>query len=122
MRPHEKLKVWKKAIDLSVSVYNTTESFPKREWYGLAQQLRRAAVSVSSNIAEGAARRSKKEYLHFLAIAQGSPSEVATQLLIAKRLGYIENDAYRSQYRATDEIGRMLNGLRKSIAPKSTYD
>ncbi|NNE66763.1 MAG: four helix bundle protein [Pyrinomonadaceae bacterium] len=115
MRPHERLNVWKKSIDLSVSIYNVTECFPKREWYGLAQQLRRASVSVSSNIAEGSARSSKKEFLHFLAIAQGSASEIATQILIAKRLGYVSSEEYRSFYADSDEIGRMISGLRKTI-------
>jgi len=119
MRPHERLDVWKKSIDLSVAVYDATEAFPKREWYGLSQQVRRAAVSVPSNIAEGSARESRKEYLHYLAIAQGSASEVATQLLIAKRLGFISEAEYIKFYRDTNEIGRMITGLRKSIRSKS---
>jgi len=119
MRPHERLDVWKKSVDLSVSVYKTTETFPKREWYGLAHQMRRAAVSIPSNIAEGSARTSEKEFLHYLAIAQGSASEVSTQLLIAKRLGYVDNESYICFYRQTNDIGKMITGLRKSVFQRS---
>jgi four helix bundle protein len=115
MRPHEKLNVWKKSIDLSTSIYAITEKFPKREWYGLSQQVRKASVSIPSNIAEGSARSSPKEFSYFLSVAQGSSSEVATQLLIAKRLGYIDKHTYVEFYRDTEKIGRMISGLRKSI-------
>lgn len=85
----------------------------------MSQQLRRASVSIPSNIAEGSARKSKKEFLHYLTIDLGSATEVATQALIAKRLGYVDNDLYISIYKETDEIGRMITGLRKSILSKS---
>ena len=115
MRPHEKLDVWKKGIDFTVEIYRATEVFPKEEKFGLTSQLRRAAVSIPSNIAEGAARTSNKEFLHFLSIAQGSASEVATQLLIASRLGYIAKDEYRNFYLQVDDLGRMLTGLAKHL-------
>ena len=86
MRPHENLNVWKKAVDFVVEVYKTTEHFPKEERFGLTSQIRRASVSVAANIAEGAARKSIKEFSHFLSNAQGSASEVETELLISFRL------------------------------------
>lgn len=115
MRPHERLDLWNSSIDFSVEIYTATETFPKREWYGLAQQVRKAAVSIASNIAEGSARKSNKEFLHFLTIAQGSASEVASQMLIAKRLGYVDNKSYVHFYKQTDSIGKMITGLQKSI-------
>ena len=89
MRPHENLNVWKKSVDFVVDVYKTTEHFPREEKFGLTSQIRRASVSVSANIAEGAARKSLKEFSHFLSNAQGSASEVETELLISYPLGYL---------------------------------
>src|ERR1044071_4410613 len=88
-KPHKKLDVWNVALDLVSEIYKLTESFPTREVYGLTSQIRRAAVSVPSNIAEGAGRHTKKEFVNFLHMAQGSLSEVDTQSEIAKRLGYL---------------------------------
>jgi four helix bundle protein len=111
MRPHEDLDVWKKSIDFVVEIYKMTESFPADERFGLTSQMRRASVSIPANIAEGAARQSGKEFLRFLSIAQGSTSEVETELLIAKRLGLIEPDVYQNVKDSLDEIGRMNAGL-----------
>jgi four helix bundle protein len=86
-RPHEKLEVWRDAMDFVEAVYRFSTSFPADERYGLTAQLRRAAVSIPSNIAEGAARRSRREYLKFLSIARASPAEADTQIKIAVRLG-----------------------------------
>ena len=86
MRPHERLDVWRKAIEFVLEVYKATESFPKDETFGLTSQVRRASVSVPANFAEGAARSSRKEFAHFISNAQGSASEVETELLIARRL------------------------------------
>jgi four helix bundle protein len=87
-RPHERLEVWRDAMDLVVAVYRLSDQFPDAERFGLTSQIRRAAISVPSNIAEGAARRSTPEYLRFLSIARGSLSEMDTQRQIACRLGY----------------------------------
>ena|SRR5215218_7658642 len=89
MRPHEKLDVWKKSIEMVTAVYEITKAFPADERFGLVSQIRRAGVSVPANIAEGAARHSDKEFCQFLSIAQGSASELETELLIAKNLGYL---------------------------------
>ena len=111
MRPHEKLDVWAKAIDFVVTIYKTTESFPKEEKFGLTSQVRRAAVSIPANIAEGAARDSPKEFAHFLSNAQGSASELETELLIAHRLGYLQESVYLELRATLDSIGRMIIGL-----------
>jgi len=119
MRPHEKLDVWKKAVDFVVAVYKTTESFPKDERFGLTSQLRRAAVSIPANIAEGAGRKSSKEFAHFLSNSQGSASEVETELLIASRLNYVGEGNYLVLRSSLDEIGRMLTGLCQHLEKKS---
>jgi four helix bundle protein len=111
MRPHEKLGVWGKSVEFVVDIYRATDGFPREEKFGLTSQLRRAAVSVPANIAEGAARKSRKEFLHFLSNAQGSASEVETELLIASRLGFLGDKEYGDLRAALDEIGRMLTGL-----------
>lgn len=111
MRPHENLDVWKRSVDFTVAVYKITENFPKDERFGLISQIRRASVSIAANIAEGAGRRSDKEFLNFLSIAQGSTSEVETELLIAFRLNYLSSGDHEEMRRNTDEIGRMLTGL-----------
>lgn len=90
MKDHKELNAWKVSMDFVTEVYAATKDFPKDEIYGLTSQLRRAAVSVPSNIAEGAARNSPKEFMQFLYIALGSASEAETQLLIAQRLGYAQ--------------------------------
>ena len=111
MRPHERLDVWKKAIEFVIAVYNATDHFPKEERFGLTSQLRRAAVSIPANIAEGAGRKWLREFAHFLSTSQGSASEVDTELLIAHRLGYLDNSKYLELCGSLDEIGRMLTGL-----------
>jgi len=129
MRPHRKLKVWNEAVGFVVDVYQATRSFPKTEQYALADQLRRAAVSIPSNIAEGAARQTKKEFIQFLYIAYpvkyigrfllhgagGSASEIDTQLEVARRLNYITDEAKGELDTRLDAIGKMLTGLIKSL-------
>ena len=115
MRPHETLDVWKKAIDFVVAVYKATEAFPREEKFGLTSQVRRAAVSIAANIAEGAARKSQKEFAYFLSNSQGSASEVETELLIAYRLSYLSENTYLELRASLDEIGRMLTGLSQYV-------
>ena len=111
MRPHEKLDVWNRSVDFVVTIYRITDPFPREERFGLTSQIKRAAVSVPANIAEGAARTSPKEFLHFLSNAQGSASELETELLIARRLGYLNEKDYFKLRAALNDIGKMLAGL-----------
>src|SRR5690606_3674767 len=113
MKTHKDLEVWKKAIAFVTDVYNQTSNFPKEEIYGLVSQLRRSAVSVPSNIAEGAARQSNKEFIQFLYVALESLMELDTQLIIAKNLNFLSNEDLNDLQNKTDEIGKMLNGLIK---------
>ena len=114
MQGHEDLQVWQKAMDLVIAVYRLTDSFPKREVYGLASQMQRAAVSIPSNIAEGHGLKQTQAYLRHLAIANGSLAELETQIEIAHRLGYLGADSKPIVEKA-HEVGRMLAGLRKSL-------
>jgi four helix bundle protein len=112
-RGHYKLEAWKLARKLVTDVYKLTRGFPKEEMFGLTSQMRRSAVSVPSNIAEGAARSSAKEFAQFLNIARGSLSELETQLLIAVDLGYIkENDPV---FTVVDHVSRLVTGIHKSV-------
>lgn len=105
------LKVWQAAVEMVVQVYRETQNFPKKETYGLTIQIRRAAVSVASNIAEGKGRSSDKELLQFLSYAKGSLFEVETQTVIAHRLGYLSQSQSEAILSQTSEVGRLLNGL-----------
>ncbi len=109
------LIAWRKAMSLVREVYRITESFPRAEVYGLTNQLRRAAVSVPSNIAEGQARFSQKEFHHFLSQARGSLAEMETQLLIAQDLGYASTTASQGVLSKAAELSRILNGLIKAV-------
>lgn len=115
MRPHERLDVWQASIDLVVNVYEETEDFPKEERFGLTSQIRRASVSIAANIAEGAGRDSSKEFAHFLSNAQGSASELATELLIAERLKFLKAERYMILNSKLDGIGRMIFGLSRHV-------
>ncbi len=110
------LIVWQRAMDLVEQVYLASKSFPKEETYGLCSQLRRACVSIPSNIAEGQGRNSAKEFLHFLSIAYGSLREAETQILIAGRLAYLEQKQVTALMELAGEVGRLLNGLSKSLS------
>lgn len=103
----KELKIWSKAVELSVEVYKATAYFPKEEIYGLTAQIRRAAVSIPSNISEGAGRNSDKEFIHFLGIANGSPYELQTQLLIANKLNLIKSEALDPLLIGLEEIQKM---------------
>jgi len=111
----EKLDVWQKAIDFANLVYNETRAFPAEERFGLTNQLRRAAVSISSNIAEGSSRSSKSDFARFLEIAAGSVFEVVSQAFIAQHQGFWSGVQFRRIYNDAEELSRMLSGLRKSL-------
>jgi len=113
-RPHRDLEVWKKSMLLTKNIYEATTVFPKTEVYGLTSQMRRAAVSVPSNLAEGAARRGRKEFRQFINIAQGSLSELDTQLDLAKILGYLEQRTHEELISEVTDITKMLYGLSRS--------
>lgn len=122
MRSHNKLDVWKRSIDFVERIYRVTDGFPNEEKFGLTSQIRRAAVSIPANIAEGAGRRYAKEYLRFLSNAQGSASEVETELLIARRLGFLSDSEYVELYKELEAIGRMITGVSKYLRSKTTHD
>jgi len=117
-KPHKKLKVWQLAIDIVMDVYKTTESFPAEEKFGLISQMRRCAISIPSNIAEGAARHTHKEFINFLHIAQGSLSELDTQLEIAQRLCFVDKAISVSINAKLVETDKMLSGLIASLRIK----
>lgn len=111
VRSYKDLIVWQKSFHLSLQVYKVTQSFPKEELYGLTPQIRRCAVSIPSNIAEGYARHRRLEYIQFLKIAFGSGAELETQLLIAKELNYIPSEKYDQVNHLLEEVMKMLNVL-----------
>lgn len=111
MKSHKDLDVWKKSIDLATDIYKMTEKFPRSEIYGISNQMRRAAVSVPSNIAEGAGRHSNKEFIQILYISLGSLSELETQIIISIKLNYIKT----YDLEKISEIRRMLLGLIKAV-------
>ena len=116
IRNYQDLIVWQKAMVLVEMIYNATQGFPKHELYGLTNQIRRAAVSIPSNIAEGQARYSNAEFRNFLSIAQGSKAEVETQIMIAQRLNYIGSTDMNQILSLLIEISRMLASLRKKLS------
>lgn len=121
---YSELVVWQKAMDLVENVYGLTEKFPNEEKFGLTNQLRRAAVSIPANIAEGHGRKYTNAFLNHLSIASGSLMELETLFQISKRLGLIDKDTQNLLLAQTDEIGKMLSGLRSSlkqlpVSPKS---
>jgi len=114
-RPHKRLVAWQKAVELVTEIYKMTEGFPKKEEFGITSQLRRAAISVPSNIAEGLTRKTKKDKLHFLNIAQASLSEIDTQIEISLRLGYVSQQVYEDVEIRVVEVEKLLSGLIRSI-------
>jgi len=115
MRPHHRLEAWSKSVDLVTDVYRGIECFPKEERYGLTSQIRRAAVSIPANIAEGAGRHSRKEFAHFLSNAQGSASELETELIIGHRLGYLDERTFSMLIAQIERIGRLITGLSRHL-------
>ena len=113
------LRVWQEAMKLVYAVYHGTTNFPKHEVYGLAQQMRRAAVSVPSNIAEGKGHRSDREFRHFLFHARGSLLELQTQILIARELQYLAEERTRLLMDSAERVGRALSGLINSLSDKA---
>jgi len=118
MRPHQKLEAWAKGIELVIAIYKNSEHFPKEERYGLTSQIRRAAVSIPANIAEGAGRHSRKEFAHFLSNSQSSASELETELIIANRLGYLDETSFRVLIHELDRIGRLITGLVRHLGSR----
>ncbi len=115
MAGYRELKVWRLAMELAEEVYKLCDEFPRQEVYGLTSQLQRAAVSIPSNIAEGQARNTSKEFVYFLGIARGSLAELETQIMLAQRLDYLTAEKTDLVLEKAEEIGKMLNGLQKSI-------
>ena len=116
IRSHRDLIAWQKAMDLVVTVYTVGKTFPKEELFALTNQMRRAAVSVPANIAEGQGRRSKGEFRQFLGNARGSLLELDTHLELALRLGYLNEEQYDGVQNQLQEVGRIVNGLLRSLA------
>jgi four helix bundle protein len=117
---HRDLHAWREAMAMVELVYRTTAGFPKAEFFGLVNQIRRCAISVPSNIAEGAARNSTREWVQYLGISCGSLSELETQLELAIRLGYLQ--AYTDALRQLNRVGRIVRALRNSLREKMTKE
>lgn len=115
IKSYRDLEVWQKAMDLAVDCYKLTEKFPTDEKYGLCSQLQRAAASIPANIAEGHSRHHTKEFLQFVSVAKGSLAELETHLILANRLAYIEGNGLEVMLEKTSTLGRMLNGLQRSL-------
>lgn len=115
VRGYRDLDVWKRSVSFVTAVYAATQGFPKEELYGLTSQIRRSAVSVPSNIAEGRAKRTTKDFIRFLNIAYGSMAELETQLLIASNLGFLKSAALDPLLDEASQIARMINGMRNGL-------
>jgi four helix bundle protein len=113
----EKLDVWQKSVGLADVIYLQTRIFPTEERFGLTNQMRRAAVSISSNIAEGSSRMSQADFGRFIEIAAGSVFELTSQAFIAKKQRFLSETEFSAIYLAAEELSRMLSGLRKSLSP-----
>jgi four helix bundle protein len=118
IRSYDDLEAWQKAIDLVVLVYDVTQTFPQDERFGLTNQVRRAAVSIPANIAEGQGRKHTAEFNHFLAIARGSLLETETHFAIALRLSYVTQEQFQSISALTQATGRLINGLIRALTAR----
>lgn len=118
MQSYKDLIVWQKSIELVALIYRVTGRFPKSEQFGLISQMRRAAVSIPSNLAEGYARKHRAEYLQFVRIAYGSGAELETQLILTKKLGFVQDKDLTSAASLLDEVMRMLNKFSSSLVAK----
>lgn len=110
-KTHRDLDLWKRGIELVVEIYRITKDFPSDERYGLVAQMRRAAVSIVSNVAEGASRHSKKDFARFLYTARGSASELETQIIVSRELGYLDGDQKQALLITVDALQKMASGL-----------
>ena len=119
MQDFTKLQVWQKAHTFTVNLYKTTNCFPTEEKYGLTNQIRRACISIESNLAEGCGRNGDKEFSRFINIAQGSAYEVRCQIFVARDLGYIDADKFKLLDTKITEISRMLNSLNQKLTANS---
>ena len=117
MKTHKDLNVWKNSIDFVTKIYKMTSLFPKEELYGITSQIRRSAVSIPSNIAEGAARKSGNEFRQFLHIALSSSAELNTQLIISNNLGFLDQENFINCITDLETISKMLQGLIRSLKP-----
>ncbi len=115
LKTYKEFKVWQKAMDLTVEIYRLVKLLPKEETYALSDQMRRAVVSIPSNIAEGQGRNSTREFINFLGIARGSNSELETQLQICVMLNYVKNEEAEKALNLCTEVGKMLNTLIKKL-------
>ena len=122
MSTHKDLDVWRDGVTLAKAVYLATESFPKEEMYGLVSQMRRSAVSIPSNIAEGAARQGDKEFIQFLYMALGSASELDTQLEISKSIGIGDLNGLAALQDSVARVSKMLQGLIKTVKQRSSIN
>ena len=122
MASYKELKVWQKGIHLVKDIYKVTDAFPKGEHFGLVDQLRRASISIPSNIAEGNGRHSRGDYIHYLHIARGSCYEMETQVIISKELGFLDEAQYQSLSTQIDEVGRMLNAMIQKLSSTSNNE
>lgn len=119
MKDFKDLIVWQKAMELVTEVYCLVKRLPKEELFSLSDQIRRAVISIPSNIAEGHGRNSTKEFIQFLAIAKGSKAELETQLLICVKIHYLNNSDIETAINLIKEVGKMLNALQKSLIPNN---
>ena len=115
IKTHKDLDAWKISVELVTEIYQLTGNYPKDEIFGLTNQMCRASISIPSNIAEGAARNSQKEFIQFLYIALGSQQELDTQLLISRNLNFITEDSYNQITDKVQTVGKLLNGLIKYL-------
>jgi four helix bundle protein len=118
IKNYQELNIWKRSVEMAIEIYNTSKNFPKEDLYGLTSQMRRASVSIPSNIAEGFNRYHNKEFRQFLYVNLGSCAEVETQLFIAQRLNYVDQEKASKLIKELGEIGKMINSLIKKINGK----
>lgn len=119
---HEQLRVWRRSHELTLEVYAATKNFPKEETYGLRAQMRRAALGVATNLSEGAARKSRREFAHFVSISRGSASEVAYLLLVSKDLGLLDHKRYEALNDGYNHVARMLTRMLHALSPHPQED